>query len=92
MILRKNEAKCEKCKSIILDMPIHLNDYYIKIIENPMMLGRDTVCCGNIIWNCPVCGHKNFERKELYLNENDYVTLIASRYNKDFSVQEVRFN
>jgi len=92
MILRKNNAKCERCKGIISNMPVQLSEYYIKIIENPMMLGKDTVCCSNIVWNCPACGYKNFEKAELLLNEDDYVTLIASRYNKDFGVQEVRFD
>ena len=92
MILRKNNAKCERCKGIISNMPVQLSDYHIRIIENPMMLGKDTDCYSNIIWNCPVCGYKNFETAELFLNDNDYVTLIASRYNEDFSVQDVRFD
>jgi phage FluMu protein Com len=92
MILRKNEAKCERCKGIISNMPIQLSDYCIKIIENPMMLGKDTICYSNTNWKCPVCGHINFEKIEIYLNEDDYVVLIASRYNKDFSIQEVRFD
>lgn len=92
MILRKNEAKCERCKGIILNMPVQLKDYYIKIFENPVLFSKDAILCGNIVWSCPICGERNFTSIDMTLGEDDYITLIASRYNKNFSVQEVRFD
>lgn len=92
MILRKNNAKCERCKGIISNIPVQLSDYHIRIFENPVLFSKDAILCGNIIWNCPICGEKNFTSIDICLGENDYVTLIASRYNNDFSVQEVRFD
>lgn len=90
MLLRKKEAKCEKCKATILYIPLYMSDFHINVGED-WNGRREETLKGDLQWNCPMCKHINREDIRLILNEEAYISVIVNRLN-GYSREEVKYN
>lgn len=80
MLLRKQNVRCESCKAILHNIPLYLHHFRIDILDNPLAFEKDEILRGNLVWHCPVCNYINSESTKAYLGEDDYIAIIASKY------------
>ena len=89
MLIRKKEVHCEKCQARILYVPLYMSNFHISV-EKDWNEHREETLRGDLQWNCPMCNYTNREIIHLFLNEDDYISIIVNKFT-DYSREEVEY-